>query len=121
MAKILLIEDDPEQIVIMKLRLEAYGYQMITADKAIDGIKLAQEEKPDLILMDMILPGMHGLEATQKLKEIPETKKIPVIALTAMNPPGFRQECLREGICDFIKKPCEHTELIRKIEKVLSE
>jgi len=74
----------------------------------------------DLILLDMILPDMNGLEAAIKLKENPETKEIPIIALTAMNPPGFRQECFRAGINDFIKKPYEFQEIIEKIEKALT-
>jgi len=115
--KILLIEDEPEQIEMIKSRLEARAYHLITAGNAEDGIKLAQEEKPDLILMDMILPGMHGLEAAKKLKEVPETKEIPIIAFTAMTVTGFKQECFKEGICDFIRKPYESKELYEKIEK----
>lgn len=117
MAKILLIEDEPDQSQMIKLRLESRGYQVITAHKAEDGIKLAQEENPDLILMDMILPGMHGLEATLKLKEIPETKEIPIIALTAMCVPDFRQACFEEGICSFIRKPYEPEKLFDEVEK----
>lgn len=119
MAKILLIEDEPDQIEIFKTRLEAAGYQVITAEKAEKGIRLALEEKPDLILMDMILPGMHGLDATLKLKEIPKTREIPIIALTAMNPPGFEEACYEEGISDFILKPYESKEILEKIEKII--
>jgi len=115
--KILLIEDEPEQIEMIKGRLRARSYQVIAAGNAESGIKLAQEERPDLILMDMILPGMHGLEAAKKLKEIPETKEIPIIAFTAMTVPGFKQECFKEGICDFIRKPYESKELHEKIQK----
>jgi len=117
MIKILLVEDEPDQVEIIKIRLESSGFQVISAKNADEGIKLALEEKPDLILMDMILPGMHGLEATAKLKENPETKNIPIVALTAMNPPGFRQECFRTGVSDFVRKPFESADLIRKIEK----
>lgn len=117
MAKILLIEDEPDQIKMVKIRLEASGYQVISTEKAKDGIKLAQEKKPDLILMDMILPDIHGLDATIILKKLPETKEIPVIALTAMNPPGFEEACFKEGICDFIQKPYDHRELCEKIKR----
>ena len=121
MAKLLLIEDEPDQSQMIKIRLETRGYQVITAHKAEEGIKLAQEEKPDLILMDMVLPGMHGLEATMKLKEIPETKEIPIIALTAMSIPGFRQACFKEGICSFIGKPYEPEKLLEEVEKNLND
>ena len=117
MAKILLTEDEPDQVSMIRIRLESSGFQVLTASNAVDGIKLAQEEKPDLILMDMILPGMHGLDATIKLKEVKETRGIPIIAITAMNTPGFRQECYKVGICDFIRKPYESAELICKIKE----
>lgn len=121
MAKLLLIEDEPDQSKMIKIRLETRGYQVITAYKAEDGIKLAQEEKPDLILMDMILPGMHGLEAAIKLKEIPETKEIPIIALTAMGTPDFKRVCFEEGICSFIRKPYEPEKFLEEVEKNIKE
>lgn len=121
MAKILLIEDEPDQSKIIKLRLESRGYQVITAYKAEEGMKLALEEKPDLILMDMILPGMHGLEATIELKRMPETKEIPIIALTAMSMPDFQHACYQDGVCAFIKKPYEPEDLFDEIGKNLNK
>ncbi|MBP1766947.1 MAG: chemotaxis protein CheY [Candidatus Aminicenantes bacterium] len=78
MAKILLIEDDAIQIELLKKHLEPQGHIVVNAKNGIEGIKLAREGKPDLILMDMIMPGMHGLEATIKLKENPATMDIPI-------------------------------------------
>lgn len=117
MAKLLLVEDEPDHRKIIKIRLETRNYQVLTAENAEDGIKLAQEEKPDLILMDIILPGMHGLDATLKLKKIPETRDIPIIALTAVNTPDFKHTCLQSGVCDFIEKLYEPEELFEKIKK----
>ena len=121
MAKILLIEDEPDQAKMVKIRLEAKGYHVINASNGKEGISNALDEKPDLILMDMILPGMHGLEATKKLKKIPETKEIPIIAFTALGSQDFTEKCFQNGICDFIRKPFEPNELFEKIERNISK
>ena len=121
MAKILIIEDEWDQIQMIKSRLESRGYQVISARKAEEGIKLAQEEKPDLILMDMLLPGMHGMEAAMKLKKNPKTKEIPIIALTAVSMPDLKEACFQKGISAFIKKPYEPEELLNDIEKNIRE
>ena len=117
MAKLLLIEDEPDQSHLIKIRLEANGYHVMTANRAEEGIILALDKKPDLILMDMVLPGMHGLAATARIKKIPEIRYIPIIALTAMSMPDFKRACFDEGICAFVKKPFEPGELLDKIEK----
>jgi len=121
MAKILIIEDEWDQIQMIKSRLESRGYQVISARKAEEGIKLAQEEKPDLILMDMLLPGMHGMEAAMKLKKNPKTKEIPIIALTAVSIPDLEKACFKKGISAFIKKPYEAEELFNDIDKSIRE
>jgi CheY-like chemotaxis protein len=87
----------------------------------LDGIKLAREAKPDLILMDMIMPGMHGLEATIKLKEDPVTMDIPIMALTIMSSPKFVQECYRAGIIGYIKKPYDPKVLLDSIERIVGK
>jgi len=117
MAKILLVEDDPVSVAIVKNRLKEKKYQVIVALSGEEGIKLAREHKPDLILMDMLLPGMHGLEATIQLKKDPETKDIPIFAVTAMNLPEFEEACYQDGICVFIKKPYDFKELLNRIEQ----
>jgi len=117
MAKILLVEDDPVSIAIVKNRLKEKKYQVIVAINGEEGIQLAKQHKPDLILMDMVLPGMHGLEATIRLKNDPETKDIPIFAVTAMSLPEFEQACYQDGICVFIKKPYDFKELLTHIEQ----
>ena len=117
MTKILVIEDNPVDAKMIRTNLKAEGYQVIGADNGKDGIKLAQKKKPDLIIMDMILPGMHGLETSIKLKENPGTKKIPIIAVTVMDSSDFIRECYKEGISAFIKKPYDFKELFNTIEK----
>jgi CheY-like chemotaxis protein len=117
MSKILVIEDEPDQNKLIKLRLEARGYRVMSAGKAKEGIEVAKREKPDLILMDMILPDMHGLDATIKLKRSPETANIPVVAISAVGSPDFMKACLQEGILAYVRKPYDPKELFKTIEK----
>lgn len=121
MAKILLVEDDSVSIAILKSRLKARNHHVIVATTGEEGIELAIEQLPDLILMDMILPGMHGLEATIKLKDDPRTKDIPIFAVTAVKSSEFEQACYQDGICVFIRKPFDFKELLGYIEKHTSQ
>ena len=118
MSKILIIEDEPDQRRLIQLRLEARGYQVISAGKARDGIALAAREKPALILMDMILPDMHGLDAAIKLKQNEETRATPVIGISAVGSPDFIKTCLQEGLSAYIRKPYDPRELFKTIEKL---
>ncbi len=117
MPKILVIEDEPDQNRLIKLRLEARGFAVLSAGKAKEGIEACVQEKPDLVLMDMILPDMHGLDATIKLKQDPATRSIPVIALSAVGSPDFTKACLQEGIVAYVRKPYDPRELFKIIEK----
>jgi DNA-binding response OmpR family regulator len=117
MATILVIEDEPDQNKLIKLRLEARGFRVISVSKGKDGIEIARREKPQLILMDMILPDMHGLDATIKLRRTSETRAIPVIALSAVGSPDFMKACLQEGIVAYVRKPYDPRELFKTIEK----
>lgn len=119
MTKILVIEDNPVEIETIKARLKQKNFEVITAKTGEDGIRLAIEKTPDLIFMDMILPGMHGLEATIKLKQNPLTKEIPIVALTVMDSSEFVATCFKEGISAFIKKPYDFEEIFTKTEKIL--
>ena len=121
MGKILLIEDDPVQIELIKRALESRGHEVLTARNGQGGIELAGLEKPQLILMDMIIPGMHGLEATIKLKEAEATRDIPIIALTIMSNPRFVQECYRVGVAGYIKKPFDPESLIESVEGIVGK
>jgi CheY-like chemotaxis protein len=121
MPKILLVEDDPVQVELIRKHLESSGYNLVIAKTGQEGIKLAQKEKPDLILMDMIMPGMHGLEAIIKLKENPLTEGIPIMALTIMSSPKFIQECYRAGIIAYIKKPYDPKILRESVERIVGK
>lgn len=121
MKKVLLIEDDPVQIEMIRKSLTGEGYHLVIAKNGQEGIKQAQKEKPDLILMDMIMPGMHGLEATIKLKEDFLTQDIPIIALTIMSSPKFVQECYKAGVAGYIKKPYDPRILLETVVRAIGK
>jgi two-component system, cell cycle response regulator DivK len=121
MSKILLVEDNEMNRDMLTRRLQRRGYEVVIALDGIQGIALAQSESPALILMDISLPVLDGWEATRRLKMAPETKAIPVIALTAHAMRGDREKCIAAGCEDFDTKPVEISRLVGKIEMLLQE
>ncbi len=119
MAKILLIEDNEMNRDMLSRRLQRKGYQVVTAADGQQGVMLTHREKPDLILMDMSLPVLDGWEATQQIKSDPETKAIPVIALTAHAMMGDREKAFAVGCDDYDIKPVDLPRLLGKIEACL--
>jgi two-component system cell cycle response regulator DivK len=100
-------------------RLQRRGYEVVIALDGEQGLAMAQSESPALILMDISLPVLDGWEATRRLKMAPETKSIPVIALTAHAMSGDRERCIEAGCDDFDTKPVEIARLVGKIEALL--
>jgi CheY-like chemotaxis protein len=119
MTKILLIEDNEMNRDMLSRRLAKQGYEMVTAVDGEEGVAKAQAEAPALILMDMSLPGIDGWEATRRLKAAPETRKIPIIALTAHAMSDDREKALAAGCDDFDTKPVELPRLLSKIQALL--
>lgn len=119
MAKILLVEDNEMNRDMLSRRLERRGYQVIVAVDGEEGVARARSEAPDLILMDMSLPVLDGWEATRQLKAAPETKSIPVVALTAHAMAGDRDRALEAGCDDFDIKPIDFPRLLSKVEALL--
>ena len=117
--KILYIEDNEDNILILKRRLGRVGYDVSFAMDGAEGIRMAAELKPDLILMDLSLPVLDGWEATRRLKAAPETRHIPVIALTSHAMVGERERALAAGCDDFDTKPVEFQRLLGKIRALL--
>jgi PAS domain S-box-containing protein len=116
---ILLIEDTKEATVMVTDYLQSVGYQVIGARDALTGIDMARRNRPDLILMDIQLPGMDGLEATRRLRADPDFRTLPIIALTALAMPGDRERCLAAGASDYVTKPVSLKELAKMIESYL--
>jgi len=119
MAKILLVEDNEMNRDMLTRRLEKRGYQLSSAADGPTGIALAHSEKPDLILMDMSLPGIDGWEASRQLKADAATTAIPIIALTAHAMAEDREKALAAGCNEYETKPVELSSLLAKIEALL--
>ncbi|CAG7636584.1 response regulator [Paenibacillus allorhizosphaerae] len=121
MYKILLVEDNEMNRDMLSRRLMRKGYQVVIAVDGQQGIDMARCESPDLILMDLSLPVIDGWDATRQLKQSPETKSIPVIALTAHAMTSDREKALDAGCDDFDTKPIEWNRLLEKIQQFLKE
>jgi len=119
MAQVLIIDDSPTELHVLKTMLDGHGYLVIAADNAEQGIKLAHEQNPDLILMDVVMPGMNGFQATRALSKDPETGSIPIIIVTTKDQETDRVWGLRQGAKDYLTKPVMEAELIAKINTVL--
>jgi two-component system, cell cycle response regulator DivK len=120
MPKILLIEDNEMNRDMLSRRLVKRGYEVAIALDGEQGLTMARTESPALILMDMSLPGLDGWEATRRLKAMPDTRGIPVIALTAHAMAGDREKATAAGCDDFDTKPVELARLLDKIEALLA-
>lgn len=119
MARILVIEDNPANMKLTSLLLRNVGHTVLGAVDAEAGLMLARADQPDLILMDIQLPGMDGLAATTLLKQDPTTTAIPVIALTAMAMKADREKSLIAGCDAYIAKPLRYMELYAAIDTLL--
>ena len=112
MPKILIVEDNPTNMTLAVFLLDSANYTVLQATNAESGLTLARTEMPDLILMDIQLPGMDGLEATALLKADPETRAIPVIALTALAMKGDEERIRAAGCDGYIAKPLAYREFL---------
>lgn len=119
--KILFIEDEPDQIMMIKMRLEANNYEFVSAPDGEEGLKKAFEIKPDLVLLDLVMPKMDGYEVCRRLKKDPETSNIPILLITASGARDIEEKCIEAGANACIKKPCESKELLAKIKKLLNK
>ena len=115
MVKILVVEDNPANMTLAKFLLQSAGYTVLSATDAETGLTLARNEQPDLVLMDIQLPGMDGLTATALLKGDEATRAIPVIALTALAMKGDEQRIRAAGCDGYIAKPLAYREFLATI------
>ena len=120
MKKLLLVEDNEMNRDMLSRRLARRGYEIVVATDGSQGVAEATRHLPDLIIMDMSLPVLDGWESTRALKEQPETRSIPVLALTAHAMAGERERALEAGCNDYDTKPVDFTRLLGKIETLLS-
>jgi two-component system, cell cycle response regulator DivK len=119
MPKILYVEDNEDNVYMLKRRLERAGFEVLVAPDGEQGLAMAHDQRPDLILMDLSLPVMDGWEATRRLKGSEETRSIPVIALSAHAMPGDREKALEAGCDEYDAKPVKLPSLLAKIRALL--
>lgn len=120
MARILVVDDSPTEAHVLKGMLEKNGHTVTTAPDGESGIAKAKEEKPELILMDVVMPGLNGFQATRALTKDPETQNIPIIIVTTKDQETDRVWGLRQGAKDYITKPVDETELVNKMNMALA-
>ncbi|MDP2854433.1 MAG: response regulator, partial [Smithellaceae bacterium] len=116
---ILIVEDDEKNMKLLRDILQVSGYVTIEADDGRKAVELARQERPDLILMDIQLPILDGLEATKLIRADPATQHIPIFALTAFAMGGDRERFIQAGCDDYISKPYNISELLEKVKKIL--
>ena len=120
MAKVLVVEDNPANMTLAVFLLQSVGHTVLRATDAEAGLTLARDEQPDLILMDIQLPGMDGLEATALLKRTDVTRAIPVIALTALAMKGDEERIRAAGCDGYIAKPMRYQAFLATIAAQLT-
>ena len=120
MARILIVDDSPTEMYKLTEMLEKRGHQVLKADNGADGVALAVQERPDAVLMDIVMPGMNGFQATRQLSKDPATKEIPVIIVTTKDQQTDKVWGQRQGARDFLVKPVDEAQLIAVLDSVLS-
>ena len=118
-TKILLIEDHPQNLYLMKFLLEKHSYEVITASSGPEGLSLAASANPNIILLDIQLPGMDGHEIARRLKSDPQLKKIPIMAVTSYAMAGDREKCFAVGIEGYTEKPIDPDNFADQIKKFI--
>lgn len=119
MSKILIVDDSPTEIHVLSTILESNGYQVVTAESGESGVSVAKAELPDLVLMDVVMPGLNGFQATRQLKKDPATSHIPVVIVTTKDQETDKIWGMRQGAKDYLTKPVEEGNLINTIQAIL--
>ena len=118
MVKVLFIEDEVDHIAMLKTRMEAAGYQFLSATDGEEGYRIACEQLPDIILMDIIMPKMNGYEACYSLKNNDKTKDIPIIIVTASGAKKLEQKCIALGANEIVHKPYDSSYLLERVAEL---
>jgi twitching motility two-component system response regulator PilH len=120
MPLILVIDDSPTEVYVIRRALEQHGYQTAAAADGAEGFRLAKSMKPDLIFMDIVMPGVNGFQATRQLAKDPETAAIPVVMVTSKDQDTDRIWGMRQGAVDYLVKPVTPAALVAKAQSVLA-
>lgn len=120
MALVLIVDDSPTDLHVMQQALEQGGFRTASAADGDEGVRMARELHPDLILMDIVMPGLNGFQATRQLASDPETRAIPVIMVTSKAQESDRVWGLRQGAVDYLVKPVALDQLLRKAQAAIA-
>ncbi|MCW7554946.1 twitching motility response regulator PilH [Endozoicomonas gorgoniicola] len=120
MTNVLVVDDSPKELYRLKAILEKNGYNVITAENGADGVALCRREKPDAVLMDIVMPGLNGFQATRQLSKDSETHQIPIIIITTKDQETDKTWGLRQGAKDYLTKPIDEKVLLNTLTKVTS-
>ena len=121
MTRILYVEDNEDNVYMLARRLRRKGFDVVVAPDGEQGVAMARAEAPTLILMDLSMPELDGWEATRRIKAAPETRHIPIIALSSHAMEGDRESALAAGCDDYDTKPVDFARLLARIEALLPE
>ncbi|ADY82852.1 MULTISPECIES: response regulator [Acinetobacter] len=120
MARILIVDDSPTETFRFKEILTKHGYDVLEASNGADGVTLAKAEQPDLVLMDVVMPGVNGFQATRQITRDEDTKHIPVVIVSTKDQATDRVWGKRQGAIDYLIKPIEENQLIDVIKQFLN-
>ncbi len=118
-AKVLVVDDDPVIVKLLQVNFEMEGYTVVTANDGVEGLERAREERPDIVLLDIMMPRMDGLEVTRALKGDDATKSIPIILLSAKAQSSDVQAGREMGADDYLTKPFDPLELLDRVSELL--
>ena len=120
MALILIVDDSPTEVHVMQKALERHGFRTATATDGAEGVRLARQMHPDLIFMDIVMPGVNGYQATRALVNDPDTRSIPIVMVTSKGQEADRVWGLRQGAVDYLVKPVSPDQLVEKAQSTLA-
>jgi twitching motility two-component system response regulator PilH len=120
MALILIVDDSPTEVHVMQKALERHGYRTAVATDGAEGVRLARQMRPDLIFMDIVMPGINGYQATRTLLNDPDTRAIPIVMVTSKGHAADRVWGLRQGAVDYLIKPVSPDQLVEKAQATLA-
>jgi twitching motility two-component system response regulator PilH len=119
MARILIVDDSPSQLLGIKRIVEKLGHETLTAEDGAAGVEAAKKEKPDLILMDVVMPNLNGFQATRTISKTPETEHIPIVLVTTKDQETDKVWGIRQGAKAYVTKPIKEDELVKVLKELL--
>lgn len=120
MPRVLIVDDSPTETYKFREILEKHGFDILTADNGADGVALARQEQPDVVLMDVVMPGLNGFQATRQLHKNADTQAIPVIIVTTKDQETDKVWGRRQGAKDYLTKPVDEQKLLDTIKRAMA-